>query len=304
MEKQKVLINNKEYFFIKDFKDDESIRKSYNSLAQKIYGINFEGWYQGGYWWSKYIPYSLMDDQNIVANVAVSIMDCVVLGQTKRYIQIGTVMTDSEYRNQGLSRYLMEKVLEDWKNKCDMIYLFANDSALNFYPKFGFTVANQYQYSKSVVSSDDNIKAEKLDMSLENNRKLLMEKASNSIQTAKLSVVDNSGLTMFYCISFMQEEVYYLRELDAVAVAGFEGDALDTLHLKDVFSAVKVNLNDVIDELINKAVKRVVLGFKPKDVTGYGENILEEEDLTFFVMGKDAELFQENKLMFPLLSHA
>jgi predicted N-acetyltransferase YhbS len=304
MEKQKVLINNKEYTFIKDFKDDESIRKSYNSLAQRIHGINFEDWYQGGYWWSGYMPYSLMDGQEIVANVAASIMDCVVLGQTKRYIQIGTVMTDSEYRNQGLSRHLMDRILEDWKDKCDMIYLFANDSVLNFYPKFGFTVANQYQYSKAIASSDGSIKAEKLDMSLDKNRKLLMERAANSVQISKLSVVDNSGLTMFYCISFMKDEVYYLRELDAVVIAGFEGDAL---HLKDVFSESEVNLNDVIDAmgpLANKQAKRVVLGFTPNDVTEYDENLLEEEDLTFFVMGKDAELFRDNKLMFPLLSHA
>lgn len=60
-------------------------------------------------------------------------------------------MTDCEYRNKGISRKLMDKVLQDWKDKCDAIYLYANDSVLDFYPKFGFIKAKEYQYSKNIV---------------------------------------------------------------------------------------------------------------------------------------------------------
>ena len=105
---EKILIDGKEYVFIKDFKDNAVVRESYNSLTGKTYGFDFEQWYQTGYWGNGYIPYSLMDGESVVANVSASIIDCLVLGENRRYIQIGTVMTDPTYQNQGLVRYLME----------------------------------------------------------------------------------------------------------------------------------------------------------------------------------------------------
>jgi GNAT superfamily N-acetyltransferase len=175
------LINGKEYIFIKDYKDNILYRKSFNELTKKIYGFDFEEWYQSGYWGSGYIPYSLVEGEDIVANVSASIVDCLVLGERKIYIQIGTVMTVYTYQNQGLARYLMNKVVEEWEDKCDMIYLFANDSVLDFYPKFRFRAINEYEYSKTITNSNEIIVAEKLDMSLEKSRALVVEKINNSI---------------------------------------------------------------------------------------------------------------------------
>ncbi|MFT8314274.1 MAG: GNAT family N-acetyltransferase [Clostridium sp.] len=298
---EEVSINCNKYTFIKEFKDNTLLRNSYNALTQKTYEFNFEQWYQEGYWGSGYKPYSLLDGENIVANVSASIVDCLVLGEAKRYIQIGTVMTDSAYQNQGLARYLMEKVIEEWKNKCDMIYLFANDSVLDFYPKFGFTAANEYQYSKTITKDNEVIVAEKLDMSLDNNRELVEERVANSISISKLTMLKNVGLIMFYCTSFMRDKVYYLREQDVIVIAEFKGD---TLYLQDIFSLSEVDLDNIIKSLTNKEIKTVVLGFTPNDVDGYYVNLLQEDNTTLFVMKDKSDLFQDNKLMFPILSHA
>lgn len=297
---EKVIINGKGYVFIKDFKDNKLFRKSYNELTRKTYGFDFENWYQSGYWGSSYIPYSLLDGEEIVANVSVSIIKYKVLGEIKTFIQIGTVMTDSAYRNQGLDRYIMEKVIQEWKNKCDMIYLFANDSVLDFYPKFGFIAVREYQYSKEIKNDNEAIAAEKLDMSLAGSRKLVEERASHSISIQKLAMIKNVGLIMFYCTSFMRNNVYYLRGQDAIVIAEFEGD---TLYLQDIFSVSKFDLDNVIKSLTNKEVKKVVLGFTPNDVDGYHAKLLQEKDTTLFVMKDKAALFQDNKLMFPVLSH-
>lgn len=32
-------------------------------------------------------------------------------------------MTDEEYRGQGLCRALMKRVIKEWEDKCDLIYL-------------------------------------------------------------------------------------------------------------------------------------------------------------------------------------
>ena len=146
----KVTLNNKEYTFLIQYQKEEKYRAAFNALAKKVFGISFEEWYAAGYWNEKYIPYTLFDGEHAVANISVNIMDFEVCGEKERYIQIGTVMTDENYRNQNLSRFLMEKVMEEWGSKCKFVYLYANKSVLGFYPKFGFYQVKEYEYFKSI----------------------------------------------------------------------------------------------------------------------------------------------------------
>jgi GNAT superfamily N-acetyltransferase len=148
---REVIVNGEAYTCVTDYKENDELRKSFNVLTQKTYKFDFEFWYHYGYWGDKYIPYSLLKDNKVVANAFVNIIDFTILGEDKRYIQIGTVMTGQEYRGKGLSRFLMERILKDWESRCDLIYLFANESVLDFYPKFGFIPMGEYQCSKSVV---------------------------------------------------------------------------------------------------------------------------------------------------------
>lgn len=95
-------------------------------------------------------------------------------------------MTDNEFQNKGLSRVLMEKILDEWNGKCDLIYLFANDSVLDFYPKFGFKKCNEYVYSirKSNIDISTNSTSfkhiRKLDMDNIEDRDTLHNLASNT----------------------------------------------------------------------------------------------------------------------------
>ena len=68
-------------------------------------------------------------------------------GPIKNYIQLGTVMTAPPCRKQGLSRFLMEEIKKDWEGRCDGMYLFANDTVLDFYPKFGFSRQEPVSYT-------------------------------------------------------------------------------------------------------------------------------------------------------------
>lgn len=47
--------------FIKGYQKDDKLRESYHELSQKIFGLNFEDWYQNGYWKENYIPYSIVN---------------------------------------------------------------------------------------------------------------------------------------------------------------------------------------------------------------------------------------------------
>ncbi|MEN8077395.1 GNAT family N-acetyltransferase [Clostridioides difficile] len=298
---EKVLIRDKEYTFVKDYRDNESLREELNSLTDKTYGFNFKEWYESGYWGDGYIPYSLLDGEKLVANASVSIMKMNVLGKKKNYIQIGTVMTADKYRNKGLSRYLIEKIICEYKEKCDYIYLFANDTVLDFYPKFGFEKVNEYRYSISRVKKDTNIIANKLNIHNYEDKQLLESIIENSIVNSKLYVEENKNLIMFYCLGFLKECIYYIKEYNVIAICEYEDD---TLNINDIFCNRKFDLEKVINVLIDDKTKRVNLGFTPIDIDGYRKNMLDDKNDTLFVLKDKENIFKNNYLMFPILSHA
>ncbi|MDE7250589.1 MAG: GNAT family N-acetyltransferase, partial [Lachnospiraceae bacterium] len=135
---------------VKNVRNSETLRKSFNKLAKETFDLDFEDWYQNGFWRDKYIPYSMVIDGEVAANVSVNRTDMLWNGRRKHLIQLGTVMTKETYRNRGLIRRLMEEIAKDFATEADGIYLFANDSVLDFYPKFGFRKAVEWQYSKKI----------------------------------------------------------------------------------------------------------------------------------------------------------
>lgn len=298
---ESVVINGKTYGYVSNYRDNEMLRNDFNSLTKKVYGFDFCDWYEKGYWSERYVPHSLMDGNKMISNISVNIIDFDVMGELKTYIQLGTVMTDDEYRNLGLSRYLMERVLEEWRNRCDMIYLFANDSVLNFYPKFGFKPVNEYQCLKEVNLYIPETKLEKLDMADDKDREFLVNKINKASHISKVSMRDNSYLVMFYCISFMDHNVYYIRELDAVVIAEFEDDKL---IINDIFCEKEITLDNVITAMGNNSVKKVILGFTPRNTAGFNEIILDEEDSTLFILDDKWNIFARERFRFQVLSHA
>lgn len=295
-----VKINGKEYQFVVGYGKNNELRKGLNDLTKKIFGFNFEQWYQDGYWKNQYIPYSFIDGDKTVSNVSVNLMDFKVFGEEKRYIQLGTVMTDPDYREQGLSRVLCERAIADYRDKCDLIYLFANNSVLGFYPKFGFKEVKQCQCVKKADAIHTDVSVKKLTMSDLNNRSFLIDKVTNAIPISKVSMRANAELIMFYCTIFMKNNVYYLDDYDAVIIAGFTED---TLKVMDIFCTKDIPLDSILNALANESVNRINLFFTPQDTSSY-ETILFEGDETLFAMGKDLLLLKSNQFMFPILSHA
>ena len=134
----KINISGKEYSFVPNAIECEETRESYFSLVQKVFGLDFRPWYRSGYCGDCFVPCALYHNNTAVASVAVALNDFKWRDNPRKYAQLSTVTTDPEYRLQGLSRWLTKTVLNHWQEKCNCVYLYANDSVLDFYPKFGY----------------------------------------------------------------------------------------------------------------------------------------------------------------------
>ena len=134
-----------DYTLVKQVRDNAPLRESFFALARRVFGLSFEEWHRAGWWTDRYVPYTMVyRDGSAAANVSVNRIDTVWRGEALRLVQLGTVMTAPEHRGKGLARSLMEAVLDDWGRTCDGVYLYANGTVLEFYPKFGFVPAREH----------------------------------------------------------------------------------------------------------------------------------------------------------------
>jgi len=291
-------INGQTYSYIDNVKDTAESRRCYFQLAKKIYGLNFEKWYQSGYWDGCYIPYIIMHGDIAVSSVAVCINDINWQSRKKRYVQISTVMTLPEYRNKGLNRYLMETILSEWKDKCDAIYLLANDSVVNFYPKFGFEEFKEFQYSKPIHKTNSIYK--KLDIENSEDWNLIIEKYKLSNPFTKLKV-DNLSQFIFHCIQFMSNDIYYIRQYDAVVIMRYDGG---NLICYDIFTDCNCQIDDILGAMASDKSRTAILGFTPKSTDNWSVEENPEEDNHLFVLKGKENVYKDNKVMFPMLSRA
>lgn len=281
----------------KNYRDNEAQRASFNKLAENTFGLNFENWYQNGFWKDNYIPYSVVIGGEVVSNVSVNACNMNYKGKEVRLIQLGTVMTKEDQRGEGYSRMLMEEVMKDYEGKVDGMYLWGNDSVLDFYPKFGFKEAKEYQYSKEVEQTGED-KTTKVPLSNKQDFDKMVEILATRSQNSQMYMVGNTGLYMFYLSQFMTENVFYISDCDSYVVAEFEDN---TLILHAVIGDGKV---DEVIAAFGAQVKRVVLYFTPNDTQGFEENEVHEEDTTFFVQGRFFEENRDAKYMFQAIIHA
>lgn len=274
-----------ELLFVTGYKDDDHLRDSFNQLADQTFGIHFETWYQHGYWTEKYQPYSFVDKGKVVANVSVNLINLVINHEVRLAVQIGTVMTHPDYRNRGLSKMLMDRVLEDFKH-VDLFYLFANQSVLDFYPKFGFEKVEEVQFSletKYIASNQSSIK--KLDGSKSEDLEFIYKLAAERVVISNIfGTINSEELLMFYCLMVFPQDLYYLENEQALVIYQIEENVL---HLYDVVCRNEIKLKEILLRITPDYIKEVVLYFHPdnheilqKKQPYYSSNVLFVKNMT------------------------
>lgn len=284
---------------IKHYRKNDTYRASFNELASNVFCLNFENWYQNGFWNENYDPYSVLEDGKIVANVSVNICDMKWDQEVYHLIQLGTVMTHPDYRGRGYSRLLMEEIFRDYEGKCDGFYLYANDSVLDFYPRFGFRKASEYQYSKRVEISLE-ATVEKVPMHTPEDWGRMVDIMKHYRQLGEYIMVNNTDLYMFYLSQFMTDNVFYIAGSDSYVVGEVEES---TLTINGVWSREEVTLDEVI-RAFGKEITKVVLSLTPENTEDYEVKEAHFDDTTFFVKGIAFEHMENTKFMFQELTHA
>ena len=283
-----------------NYKDNDILRQSFDQLARKTFGISFEKWYQKGLWRDSYVCYSYKDIDKIVANVSVTKMILNRAGQEKKVLQIGTVMTDKDYRGRGLARNLLEHVLDKYKDY-KAFYLFANQNVLDFYPKFGFKKVDRLEYfTKEKLAREPFYKFRRLDMDQEEDLKILIDVAENRLPVSDKFFLKNSQEILYwYCLGLFRNMIYYNKEDEFILIYEINGD---TLNLYDIITKKKISYKKVLQSIFQDGVNEIVFHFNIESDEFKIETRLydgDAEDDPMFVNG-DLDM---TEVAYPITAH-
>ncbi|MGR6905954.1 MULTISPECIES: GNAT family N-acetyltransferase [Lysinibacillus] len=289
------------YDLVSDYRHNEKLKASFNDLAMKTFGLDFRGWYNKGYWSDQYIPYSFVREGKVIANASVYKMSIRINGKRLKGIQIGTVMTDEHYRHQGLAKQLMLHIMKEYEGACDFMYLFANKTVLDFYPKFGFRRIHESEYSLDLTTRTIQPKQTSVQqLTIEQDLALLEEYAKNRyIHLSMIAVEENESLLMFYFTLVFPHAIYYLEEFETIVVMEEEEGVL---NIYDIISLQATNVETVLTSIIKDTTKKVVFYFTPDfTIEGMTATITTNDDDALFILSKKP--FLQGHFMFPLTSH-
>lgn len=288
------------YSITNKIQNNATLRSSFNRLAHQTFNIDFEVWFQKGYWGDTYMCHSITKDNQVLSNVSTTQMKLRLNGKEVSAIQIGTVMTSPEYRKMGFASELLKMVLNEYESKSDYLYLFPNASVMTFYPKFGFELKNDYKYS--IQFKPDNIhecKLEKLNIENQNDLNKIYDYARNRHPLSlKFETLNSERILMWYCINFFSQNISYIKEFDAILIFDISDDVV---NIYDIISPNKINLIELVDRISSGISRKVNFYFTPE---------LEDNDFDKLVIQINEPVFVtpstilfDNKIAYPITAH-
>lgn len=268
--------------------NDKAYQAQLNDLLKDIF-LDFQFWYDLNLWDENYESYSIQEDGKIVSNICVFKTQIIFHGKQSMALSFGAVATREGYKGRGYSRVLMEHILDKYKGL--PMYLAANDSVTEFYPKFGF----QRVYEKlPVVEIQVNHELQPIKLQYDN--PIVSSYVYERVNYSPILDCRNTQTINLFHIhwGYLKESIYHIPELDTMVIAE-QNDSV--LKLIGVFSKREITFQELVSHLPFHGVSRIEFGFMPSADTGYQMQEYETDPL--FVRGITCDL---GDFKFPELS--
>ena len=265
--------------------EDLAGHEAYFRYVPRVFpSIDFRAWRDRGGWTGDYHAHALADGDQIVANVSVARVELVVEGRAARGMQLGAVGVIPERRGRGLQRALLDEVLGEIGREADVVFLFANDEVLDFYPRFGFERVEERVFGAeaSVLPSPERLPRLSLDRP-EHLDRFRAACASALPVTERFGARGYGWIALWYATYFVERHLFHAPEHDAVVVARQKEDLLEVL---DVLAPRRFDLGPLLPRIAESPVRRIEFGFTPELWWPGAGPLRSSADSTLFVRGR------------------
>ncbi len=246
--------------------ENKTLVNEYLNFIQWVFpGAKFLEWWEKGFWTENYNPFSILDSGKIISNVTACLMDVIIDDQNYKAVQIGAVGTISEYRNRGLSRILMEYVLKKYEDKVDLFFLFANESVLEYYPKFGFNKLKEKIFTLDTHISARNYSAKKLNLQISKDYQMLLDLINRRKNITSIFGAENYGfITMWHVFNSYKNNLFYLEEEDAVIL---KTEKRNEMYIREIIFCEPFEVLPALSKIIESdGIEKIYYYFPPDQI--------------------------------------
>lgn len=219
-------------------------------------------WRDRGSWTNDYEVFAILDGGSVVSTIGRSRMNLVIDGKDRVGYQLGAVATLEPYRGRGLARQLMKWVIDDLDAVDQPVILFANNSVLDFYPRFGFRRIPQRRSLATVALQPADVQAPCCNLSDASDRSRLATLCFRALPTqGRLTARDYYWLALWN-LSCGPATVSWVPEFEAAVAWAVDNGRL-VIH--DVLATQPFDLSLIVPMLIARPVTEVELLIDPED---------------------------------------
>ena len=254
-------------------KNNPAYQALFDALIQEVFGFSFQPWFEYELWDSNYESYSIIENGCMLSNVCIYKSDLLVLGQKFRAMQFGAVATAKSARGRGLSRMLMQHILQKYPDT--PAYLAANAGVVDFYPKFGFRQVQTYRATLALPNSTPyhpgptpchpGLDPGSSQLSSATKLHIDDERITNALQTRAtfsnlIDCTNAQSIQMFHLIMLYSNAIYHLPHSNTIVIAQQTGSKL---FLADIISQNPVTLDQILAALPFTGIETIQFGFCP-----------------------------------------
>lgn len=278
--------------------DDSEWHEGFHDYVARVFpGVSFRRWVEYGGWRENYRVFALLNGSRIVASASLTRMDLVLHGRALRGWQLGAVGTDPGYRRRGLQRRVLEQVLACVGGD-DLVFLFANDEVLDFYPRFGFRRARESVFTAEHRAQPGGARLRVLAADRAADRALLARLAAEAEPSAASFGARGYGsIVLWYLCNYHGQHLRYIPEEDALIVAERAGS---TLLVYDVLARTGLDLAQHLPRIIDAPIERLEFFYSPARDWPSAKPTREYSDSPLFVRGPHH--LPEQPFKFPALA--
>ncbi len=287
---------DRELELVENYKSNKLLVDEFIKFTDHIFpSISFKKWVEKNLWPGNYIPFSLMKDGRIISNVCISEMVVFINGKSQKSIQFSAVGTLPEYRGKGLSKKLMQHVLERFQNTHQFFFLYANDSVIDYYPKFGFRKLIEHKFLLNRHFKKIGDDARRLDLNNAEDYKLITDLLANRKPLTKIfGAEEYSFITMWHLYNIFFDDCYYLDDENLIIIMKIKGSEL---HLYEIIFQEKFMPTDIIPKIIPNDTERIYFYFPPDQIE-FDYDIAVKEDTMLYVLAGEKNI--SSPFRFPI----
>jgi GNAT superfamily N-acetyltransferase len=272
-------------FIFENYRNDPNlINKYFDFIGQVFQGISFNQWYKKGFWTEQYIPFSIMESDKIISNVSAAFLNIIIQDKLYKAVQLGAVGTLPEYRNRGLSAYLMNYVIDKYKESVDFFFLYANETVLKFYPQFGFRELKEKIFIQESEIPRSDYCAVKLNITKDKDYQLIFNLIKERKNLTRISgAEDYSYITMWHIFNTYPENLYYIGEEDVLII---KDEKNNILNIREIIFREAFNLKKTLSGIMESPEIEYIHYHFPPDQIGYHYDKIINETSHLFILGK------------------